>query len=298
MNSSLTVIYVVGAGRSGSTIFDRVLGTYSNAISLNQIYPLGEPERHHCGCGHDLSDCPFWQDVMQASQVFPERSDALLHLREKLDHTKYMPLLWTDWGRSRLGPDLDTYLSMLRDVYMSIKAASGRSVLVDSSKVASRALLLNMIPDIDVHAVHLVRDLRGVTYSWSKKKKRKGGYLSGPGMLNVIKFWAVNNLAAEALKFKMPYTFARYEDFCTDPRGTVDFVANQIPAVQDATNKFIDKSVVDLGVTHSISGNPDRFDNGPTRIQLDEAWKQKMSDASELTCRVLGYPLLRRYRFV
>ena len=45
---------------------------------------------------------------------------------------------------------------------------SGKRVLVDSSKNPARALALTMLPDIDLHLLHLVRDPRG--YAWSRVK--------------------------------------------------------------------------------------------------------------------------------
>jgi hypothetical protein len=297
MEDNLTVLYVAGAGRSGTTIFDRVLGTMEGVVSLNQVYPLGQPKHSHCACGEELSSCKFWQRVSDHSDVFPEQVNELLWLRERVDHSRHLPYLLTSLGRQVIQDPLDRYLAMLQDVYTALARSAGTRILVDSSKVTSRALLLSMIPTIDVYVIHMVRDVRGVIYSWQKKKKRKGGYLTGPGTVNVVKFWLLNNLAAEIIGRRMPYQRVLYEEFSQCPQEVIKRVRSKIPPIADRQGQFIDERTVDLERNHSISGNPDRFQNGATPIRLDEEWKENLDSNVELASRIVTYPLLRRYRY-
>ena len=48
----------------------------------------------------------------------------------------------------------------------------GADVVIDSSKHVSTALVLRHVPGIDLRIVHLVRDSRGVAYSWTKEVAR------------------------------------------------------------------------------------------------------------------------------
>src|SRR5439155_1372151 len=41
--------------------------------------------------------------------------------------------------------------------------------VIDSSKAPSSAFVLRRVPTIDLEAIHLIRDSRGVAYSWAKR---------------------------------------------------------------------------------------------------------------------------------
>ena len=70
-----------------------------------------------------------------------------------------------------LGADAEWYLEISSGVYQAASAESG-GVLVDSSKLVGFGYLLQRIPAIDLHVVHLVRDPRGVAHSWSLSRDR------------------------------------------------------------------------------------------------------------------------------
>ena len=57
-------------------------------------------------------------------------------------------------------------------LYAAAATVSGASVLVDSSKHAALAYCLRFAPSIDLRVVHVVRDSRGVAYSWTKTVTR------------------------------------------------------------------------------------------------------------------------------
>ena len=64
----LKVIFVAGAGRSGSTLLDRMLGSVPRVASvgeLRHIWKLGLAEDEFCGCGEPFSACPFWARVVR-----------------------------------------------------------------------------------------------------------------------------------------------------------------------------------------------------------------------------------------
>src|ERR1019366_1995765 len=55
-------------------------------------------------------------------------------------------------------------------LYRAIRQVAGKSVVVDSSREASQALVLARIPDIDLKVLHLVRDSRAVAFSYLRRK--------------------------------------------------------------------------------------------------------------------------------
>jgi hypothetical protein len=69
---------------------------------------------------------------------------------------------------SRYATRIQEYLGMLTPLYTAIGDASGASVIVDSTKDAAYAHALRRMPGVDFRLLHLVRDSRGVAWSWAK----------------------------------------------------------------------------------------------------------------------------------
>jgi hypothetical protein len=53
-------------------------------------------------------------------------------------------------------------------LFKAMREVSGKNWLVDSSKYVSRAMVLSRTPGVDFYVIHLVRDGRGVLWSWKK----------------------------------------------------------------------------------------------------------------------------------
>src|SRR4051812_39799023 len=63
-----TVLYVAGAGRSGSTLLERLIAEKNDFFAVGELYYLWERgyERNElCSCGEPFHDCPFWQEVLR-----------------------------------------------------------------------------------------------------------------------------------------------------------------------------------------------------------------------------------------
>ena len=66
------VVYVVGKGRSGSTLLDDLLGTVPGVASLGELRLLwsrGFVEGYLCACGRPVAGppderCPVWADAV------------------------------------------------------------------------------------------------------------------------------------------------------------------------------------------------------------------------------------------
>ena len=62
------------------------------------------------------------------------------------------------------------FLAAAGEFYHDLARVTGASVIVDSSKSPALAALLTQVPGIELHVVHLVRDLRGVVSSGRRTK--------------------------------------------------------------------------------------------------------------------------------
>src|SRR5579872_5725970 len=64
----LTVIYIAGDGRSGSTLLDRLIGACDGAFSCGELANLlnaVQSGEELCACGERAPACRFWAEVMR-----------------------------------------------------------------------------------------------------------------------------------------------------------------------------------------------------------------------------------------
>ena len=151
----VSVLYIGGWGRSGSTLLDRVLGQVPGVVSLGEVRELwqrGWVENRPCGCGAPFADCPFWTEVGRRAfggWASLDR-DEVLRLRYSLDRPWATPMLLGRRSVGFMGRRAATYTSILDTLYRALGDVSGAKVIVDSSKLPSHALLLRRVPAIDL----------------------------------------------------------------------------------------------------------------------------------------------------
>ena len=86
----LSIIYISGEGRSGSTLLDRILGTLEGVSSFNEIYELwkhGFLEDGKCACGKEIKVCSFWAKVSDEVIEKHGQPGELLKLQGDVDHS-------------------------------------------------------------------------------------------------------------------------------------------------------------------------------------------------------------------
>ena len=62
----MTVLYLMGMGRSGSTLLDILVGSHPDAVGTGELASLvgaGWSHAERCACGLPASECPFWSVV-------------------------------------------------------------------------------------------------------------------------------------------------------------------------------------------------------------------------------------------
>lgn len=301
------VLYVAGLGRSGSTILANTLGQVEGFFSggeLNFIWKHALIEDRLCGCGKPASECEFWGRVF--GEEFGGQDEGLAREMMRLQHlgarTRHIPQMLTERGRRKIRERLGKFLDNTGRLYRTIQSVSGSRVVVDTSKEPAYGYALGMVPGIDLHVLHLVRDPRAAAYSWAKKKpqpdseEREFMHRKTPAQSAVL--WDAWNAAIEALWRKTPekYLRLRYEDFIADPRGSFERILKLV-GEEDAELPLVGGNQVKLGISHTVSGNPNRFDTGAVELKSDEAWTRKMTSRDQKLVTGLTLPLLPRYGY-
>ncbi len=203
------VLYVMGAGRSGSTIFGVTLG------NCEQVFYAGELDAWLARSGEPQlggeERTRFWSavlaDVSDAAPLFGkepqrsiERSVSILRVHKWL-------------ARRRLS---EPYRRIAGSLYRAIAEHTGSTLIVDTSHYPLRARELQRLDGVEVYLVYLARDPQSVVASFNRKDVAQ--YSKSTLTTNVY-LW-LTNLLAVIVFLQHPRArrlFVRYEDFIASP---------------------------------------------------------------------------------
>ena len=182
------VIYIAGAGRSGSTFLSLLVSQHPQIGNLGQIRDvfLAGSRAARCSCGALLQDCSVWGEVVSGAEGETRRLGKLTEDR-------------------------------VAQIYQSAFGALGVDVAVDSSKSADLCRRLFRSPHIDLYCLNLIRDPRAVAVSWSK-------VLHSPEVLRKrCQNWADRQRRIEDLFQDRPDRLMQltYEDLVRDPFAAI-----------------------------------------------------------------------------
>jgi hypothetical protein len=304
-DDKVKVLYIAGLGRSGSTILGDALGEiegFFHGGELNFIWEHNLIENRLCGCGDPFDECEVWSLVLERAFGGMDGVDAheMVRLQASGTRTRHVPLMLLPEGRRALASRLSKYTTRLERLYRAIGESTASRVVVDSSKLPSYGYVLGMTPGIDLYVVHLVRDSRAVAYSWLKEPRPDADERAYLPRINTVRssvLWDAWNASSEALwgEHSGSYMRLRYEDFVEEPRRAVTDILSML---REHTNRlpFADRTL-ELGVGHTVAGNPNRFSRGPVRLRPDEEWASLMRPRDSTLVTLLTFPLLARYGY-
>ncbi len=302
------VLFLGGQARSGSTLLDRAVGSldgFCSAGEIRYLWDRGLKENQRCGCGSPVLECAFWTAVGERAFGGWDRIalDEVLALRADVDRLPRMPLLAVPRMSAAFEIRLSRYGEYLGRVFSAISDESGESVVIDSSMSPPHGMVLRSIASIDLHLVHLVRDARGVAYSSGKVVERpevteRIDHMPTYPAWAAGARWTGANLTYETLARRMPSLRVAYEDFVRHPDDTMRSVAAlmDIALAPDAL-AFLGEGSIELTSSHTVAGNPMRFQNGTLPLRLDEAWRRGMRPLDRRLVTAIAWPLQRRYRY-
>jgi hypothetical protein len=304
-----TVVYVGGMPRSGSTLLDLMLGQLLGHCEVGELFYLwqsGVERNFRCGCGEHFFDCPFWRKVGERAYGSWSEVDLaeVRWLQREVDATRWLPFIVAPAALAGAGfrRKLDRYTELITPLYRAIAETSGSSVVVDSTKRPSLAYILRRAPGIDLRLVHIVRDPRGVAYSWSQAVELPEGTALHNRMkvrspVLIGRRWVTVNAMIAALG--VPSVLLRYEDMVRDPRAELARVAALTADVTGVADPlaFLDGSTFTHGGSHTVAGGRIRMKHGPITLALDEKWRREYPPALRRRVSALTWPLRLRYGY-
>lgn len=302
------VVFIACAGRSGSTLIDRILGAHDGFCSTGEIRFIWERSFLNdelCGCGVPFRQCLFWGEVSaRAFGTAPGVLDvsAAARLRGCLDATRQAPWLLSPRAPAAHTAMAELYTGLLSRLFTHALEVSGARAIVDSSGDGAHGLLLARTRGVELHVVHLIRDPRAVAFSWTRARERPEIHWGSERMptedaSTSARRWVLHNLLAESLsRSAASYQRLRYEDFVLAPERSI----RQILAPHSwatAPLASLEQRKVILKPSHTVSGNPLRFKQGLLKISLDDEWRRAMEPRDRRTVNAITWPLLARYGY-
>lgn len=295
------VLYIVGKGRSGSTLLGAALDAIPGYFGVGEfhfVWRRGYVEGRKCGCGEPIPRCPVWSAAATRAGIDAEE---VARWHDQIYRWRSVPRAFrTRYLDSWLA--LEGYAEASRALYQAVAEVTEASVLVDTSKWAAAPGPLGLIPGIDAHVIHLVRDPRAVANSWSRHRLQYD--LEEPrqmprfGPISSSVSWTARNWTATRARRRLrPRSMLlRYEDFTDDPATTLEHVTRMLDEPRDPAETISDR-ILELPPNHTAAGNPARFRTGTVEIRPDIGWASEMGVGAKATVTALTWPGLLRYRY-
>lgn len=293
-----TIVYIMGYGRSGSTLTDIILNQHEHITSvgaLNNLYDWIKADEL-CACGSTLGDCDFWNNIIRNSSFMESMGKDSFDQRYTEGLRGYLSSIF----RKPSAHTVSSYIDRQKEIFDAIFANTASNFIVDSSKSTNdcigRAYMLSQIKDYDFKAIFLVRDSAAV--AWSAIKKRgspeRKRYTENRiyNLLRTTFSWLATNILTLHLVKKLGREnvfFLRYEDLCTDPKYELEnlglFLNLNIDSVSSAIN-----SNAELSIGHNLGGNGLRF-KPSIKLKIDNDWKENMPTSYVFFNKAVCYPV-------
>lgn len=309
--SSVKVLSVVGAGRSGTTVLASILGEvegFASAGEIRWLWQRGLVEERPCGCGRVPAECELWGRVVGSDTGLGESVDrigvdSVISAQQDVARPTHFPRVLRSIREARPEWDsLGVVRGMLGAAVRSFAEVAGARVVVDTSKRPVDAAVLAGLDDVDLYVLHMVRDPRAVVHSWRRAKTfTRGGRTHTMGTRRLpatVRRWLGSSMSAEALRLQLPadrWMRIRYEDFAASPRDMIRRIISFVG--EDGEAPFTDDRTVQLGPNHIVSGNPSRFATGSVAVRQDDEWTGRMPERDKRWVAALTLPLLKRYGY-
>lgn len=163
------VLYIMGTGRSGTTILDVILSDNPGMVSVGEVTHIfrdGFIEKKPCACGQAARSCALWGQVWGKIGL---AESSLGHVNDLFRsvgwHKKFFALFLGFMPSS----SLETYQTINRKLFMALSQTSGAHVVVDSSKYPARALALSRMFPNRIKVICLTRAPEGLLAAFRKQ---------------------------------------------------------------------------------------------------------------------------------
>lgn len=217
----MKLIYIMGSGRSGSTLLDIMIGSQSGVFSSGELCNLVTAyfQDEYCACGKKICECEIWHQVIESWQKKNKLNKESMLAFAKQDKQYSHPKKISSWLLGLLPmftKSYQRYIDLLGSLYHEVSIATGESTLTDSSKSPVRLLHIVRAFSGFVQPVHLVKSPYGIIASLRRghKKNMEAGIqhdLPARSAIRSALYWVVINFMVEFACKVTDHNAARYK---------------------------------------------------------------------------------------
>ena len=281
----LNIIYIIGAGRSGTTLLDIILGNQHEIFSAGELnrYLSREGEPHS---PRDSDVDTFWSKV---KNDIKDSSKGLKEISERLEyHSGWFDRLFIPQR------DIERYKDFNQRLFESIDNHSpNQSLIVDSSKFPMRAKLLAETFGNQISFIYVQRNPNDVVSSFGKKdveqpSKRTISAHLYLFIVNIVARWVLSNL-----RRSHRMTTISYDQLVSSPIGVISQISIDLMIdLEDVKSKLKNRELLDVG--YLFDGNRLRLEK---EIQLNLRTGSKNKDRSPMKSILLSLHRLFWFKF-
>ena len=280
MSQDFQLVYILGAGHSGSTLLNLLLNGHSQIIGLSEIYQLGRYLRKKPNNRQLKTD--FWQDVKQRYEIAAGEPLTSIDIHwqkapiwgDKNFQKKRKTIVSTLLGeltcrkkiRASDAQDFADWTQQNQYLFSCIAEKSGANILIDSSKQWQRLSLLKKSGCFNIKVIHLVRDGRAVVNSYIRKY---GSFAPA------LRKWIRNAMPPSYLRREFEqsnWLRLHYEELASQPETTLRKLCDFLE-VDYEPQMLHYRQHLNIGLRGNFGVNH-RQDE---KIVLDQKWKRELS---------------------
>ncbi len=310
----INLIYVASIGRSGTTLFESMLGAHSQMDTLGELHlwphEIREGGVQPCGTGYHVQDCPFWSEMRHRVDPLAQPDPRIDTFREEHDGGRTLRLSrLKDFTPGEVPSEVEGRIRQyglnnyeIFSTFMDLveeKTGSRPSWVVDASKDPYRLLWLLRSGLFNVKVFHMVKHPCGFAYSVTKDWVHRTSwtsvfpqsyYTARQSLAWLIRNELLRRIATHFLDDDS-YRLLKYEEIASEPHETFEDICDLIGVDYEETAVENWRS----GSRFTIAGNPMRYEDRP--IELDERWKTRLPAISRLLVYLVTGMARSRYGY-
>ena len=284
----MKIIYLMGAGRSGTTMLATLLGNAPGIQTLGEMHQFLDYylEDKPLSNGELLSESEFWAPVVAQMEARFTREELVRwnKLRDKVEGHGHIPASLLSSNKK--------YQEFQRALFDIIDQVHQSPAVLDSAKYISRALQLARMDKKRVKIIYVVRDVRGVIYSFGKNvqtpKKPLAAmvYYSLINKLGLLTQWVLG--AKQVMRL-------RYESVVEQPEQSLARIQEFIGVDLTSVNEKLSKNQA-FDMPPIVAGNRMAAAK-QIRLNPDFSWKREQSRGAQILYYLLNLPLQLIFKY-
>jgi len=286
------LIYIMGAGRSGTTALATFLGNSRDIFNAGELHHFFNhlAEKEKCSCGEELLNCKFWKQVIERlPENFINEADIIASENRIQEFHKAIPEHLFNLKDKNVNHN---YLERQDKLLNSIAENTEKTKIIDSAKYIGRALALYRSGKVKMKIIYMVRDPRGVAWSMNTR------WLMHKGLLETVIYYLFINYFASFTFIFLPkenIIKINYEELINQPLETFakleDFLAVDLSDIKDKI-----KNNDDFLMGHIIGGNRIKS-NKTIKFSRDIEWIEQMTTFHKIFFYFLALPLMIKNKY-